>query len=225
MRSIVTAAVLFVAVPALAQDSSAQVRGIAEKYLKALTGEGDESGRELLLGGATMDAQLFQLENARIVEADPVKREKGDLASAVKLMNELDAAGRKALTKILEGTSGGAGEPDGLEMQEMSEADAAKLMAPTRDRAKKFLQAHPVLAYVARVGKEVYWHPKNPIRPVLQQSGTGGTYSLEFHKFTVESLEGPRKSPRRWPLRILRFKADGVDTGYKVLPASDWKVD
>lgn len=225
MRTTLFAAVLVLAAPALAEESSKEVRAVAEKYLAALTGAGSDSNKELLLGGASMDAQLFMLENARIVAADPVKREKGNLASAVGLMKALDAEGRKALTRMLEGPQDGSNEADGLEMMEMSEEDAARLMAPTRTRAKKFLAAHPVLAYVARVGKEVYWHPKNPIRPVLQQAGKSGRYTLEFHKFTVESLEGPRKSPRRWPLRVLRFKADGVDTGLKVLPASDWKVD
>lgn len=214
---------MLVAAPALAEESSEAVRRVAQNYLDALTGKGSSDGKDLLLGGATLDAQLFMLENARIVASEPVKREKGDLHSAVKLMTDLDAAGRKALTALMEG--GGSSDPDGLEMVEMSEADAARLMAPTRERSKKFLKTHPVLAYVARVGKEVYWHPKNPMRPVIQQAGKKGEYALEFHNFTIESLEGPRKSPRRWPLRILRFKAGDVDTGLRVLPASDWKVE
>ena len=43
---------------------------------------------------------------------------------------------------------------------------------------------------------------------------------------TIESLEGPRKEVRRWPLRVLRFTTSrGLDTGWKILPASDWNGD
>jgi len=109
---------------------------------------------------------------------------------------------------------------------ELSEAEANRLLAPTRDRASRFVRTLPVLAYVARVSKPVYWHPKNPIRPLLVQAGTDGTYSLEVYRMTIESLEGPRKEVRRWPLRVLRFTTSrGLDTGWKILPASDWNGD
>jgi hypothetical protein len=98
-------------------------------------------------------------------------------------------------------------------------------MAPTKDKAAKFTKAHPVLAYVARVGKEVYWHPKNPLRSLLAKSGNSGKYTLEMHRWMIESKEGPRQTPRQWPLRVLRFKTGKIDTGWKVLPASDWNAE
>ena len=41
----------------------------------------------------------------------------------------------------------------------------------------QFIKAHPVLAYIARVGKEVYWHPKNPLRPLLAKAGNSGQFN------------------------------------------------
>ena len=41
----------------------------------------------------------------------------------------------------------------------------------------------------------------------------------------VESKEGPRQQSRKWPLRVVRFHSDAVDTGWKILPASDWNGD
>ena len=213
------------AVVALAGDPPASKPGakdeaqkVAERYLNALTGQGDEADRELLLGGATMNAQMFVLENWKISSREPVRHEEGDLASAKKHIAELDKAAREALTKVLTSSS----DSDGLAMNELSQADAAKLMAPTREKAKKFQAAHPVVAFVARVGKEVYWHPKNAIRPVLEKAGASGTYTLDVHIFQIETKEGPRQERRLWPLRVLRFKSAKVDTGWKILPASDW---
>jgi hypothetical protein len=31
--------------------------------------------------------------------------------------------------------------------------------------------------------------------------------------------------PRRFPLRMVRFKAPSVDMGWRVLPAADWNAD
>lgn len=214
-------ALLFVALPLVSWADEAEVRAVAEKYLAAITGRGDERGRELLLGGVPMDAQLLALENGRIVEAEPLRREEGDLAQAKSLMAELDGAGRKALTALMNAEQTG----DDLTMTEISQEDAQKLLQPTKEKASRFVKAHPLLAYCARVGKEVYWHPKNPIRPLLQSAGSKGRYVLEFQRFTVESKEGPRQSIRRWPLRVLRFRAGQVDTGWRVLPASDWSPE
>lgn len=193
----------------------------AQAYLDALSGQGDDAGRELLLGGATMNAQLFSLENWKIVRRNPKRSETGDVASARKHMADLDKAGREALTRVLTQSA----DDDGLSMTELSQEDAAKLMAPTRERAKRFLEKHPVMAYVARVGKEVYWHPKNPIRPLIEQTAATGGYSLELHLFHVETKEGPRQEPRVWPLRVVRFRSGKVDTGWKILPASDWNAE
>lgn len=214
------ACLLVVAVPAFAQDDS-EAKKVAETYLNALTGAGDEAGKDLLLGGVTMNAQLFSLENYKFKDKDPVKKEDGDLAHAVQMMNALDKAGRTALTKLMGVEQVG----DDLKMTEVSQAEATKLLAPTREKAAAFQKQHAVLSYVLRVGKEVYWHPKNPMRAVLSKAGTTGKYSIEVHRWTITSTEGPAKTPREWPLRVLRFKSAKVDTGWKVLPASDWNAD
>src|SRR4051794_20847875 len=93
------AAALMLAVPAFAQDE--EVKKVAETYLNALTGKGDEAGKDLLLGGVTMNAQLFNLENWEFKDKDPVKKEEADLGHAVGMMSDLDKAGRKALTKLM----------------------------------------------------------------------------------------------------------------------------
>lgn len=198
----------------------ATAEAAATAYLNALQGSGDEAGRDLLLGGVTMTAQLFAIENWRIVKREPPRKEEGDLASAKRHLGALDQAGREALTAVLAASA----EADGLSMTELDQAEAAKLMAPTREKAKALSSRHPVLAYVARVGKEVYWHPKNPIRPLLDQASEG-RYTLELHLYRIETKEGPRQEPRLWPLRILRFKAGTLDTGWKILPASDWNAE
>lgn len=213
------ACVVLLAVPASAADD-AEVKKVAETYLNALTGSGDEAGKELLLGGVTMNAQLFTLENWTLKDKE-VRHEEKDLAHAVQMMNDLDKAGRHALTKLL----GAEAVGDDLKVTEVSKEDAEKLLAPTKQKAVEFNKAHPVLAYVTRVGKEVYWHPKNPMRPLLTKSGGTGKYWLEVHRWTVESKEGAAKTQRTWPLRIVRFKAGKVDTGWKVLPASDWNAE
>jgi hypothetical protein len=205
---------------AFAQDD-AEAKKVAETYLNALSGQGDEAGKDLLLGGVTMNAQLFSIDNWSFAGKDPVKKEEADLPHAVQLMNELDKAGRGALTKLM----GVEAVGDELRMSEVSQADAAKLMGPTRDRAAAFQKSHGVLTYVLRVGKEVYWHPKNPMRAVLSKAQGQGKYSIEVHLFKVLSKEGPAKIPREWPLRVLRFKSGKLDTGWKILPASDWNAE
>jgi len=199
------------------------IHQIARAYLDALTGAGDDAARETLLGGVTMNASIATIGSWRIVSEDPVRKETGGLQTAGQLMTELDKAGRATLANLL--TQSGAVGND-VEVRELSEAEANRLLAPTKERASKFHRTLPVLAYIARVSKPVYWHPKNPIRPLLAQAGTDGTYSLEVHRMTIESLEGPRKEVRRWPLRVLRFTTSrGLDTGWKILPASDWNGD
>ncbi|GMU60331.1 MAG: hypothetical protein AMXMBFR34_20940 [Myxococcaceae bacterium] len=220
MSQAFAACLVLIAVPAFAQDD-AEPKKVAETYLNALSGAGDEAGKDLLLGGVTMSAQLFSLENWKLKAKDPVKKEEGDLAHAVQQMNALDKAGRGALTKLMGMEQVG----DDLKMTEVSQEDAAKLLAPTREKAASFQKAHNVLSYVLRVGKEVYWHPKNPMRAVLSKAGTTGKYSIEVHRWTILSTEGPAKTPREWPLRVLRFKSAKVDTGWKILPASDWNAE
>lgn len=218
MRSLIAWALLF-AVPAFADDEE-DAKKVATTYLNALTGKGDEAGKDLLLGGVTMNAQLFTLENAEL-KALEKKSEDGDLGKAVQLMSELDKSGRKALTKLM----GAEAVGDDLKITEVTKDDAEKLLKPTLEKAQAFLKSAPVLAYTCRVGKEVYWHPKNPMRAVLAKAGNSGKYSLEMRRWTVVSREGPNKTPREWPLRVLRFKTNKVDTGWKVLPASDWNAE
>lgn len=212
---------LLLALGTSAQDDA--VHRTARFYLDALTGTGDDAARDSLLGGVTMNASIATIGSWRIVAEDPVRKENGDLKTAAQLMTDLDRAGRTTLASLLQ-QSGGVG--DDVQVRELSQAEATQLLAPTRERATRFFRALPVLAYVARVNKEVYWHPKNPIRPLLVQAGSAGSYSLEVHRMTIESLEGPRKEVRRWPLRVLRFSTSaGLDTGWKILPASDWNAD
>ena len=167
MKKLFVATALLFALPALAQDDEA--KKAAETYLNALTGKGDEAGKDLLLGGVTMNAQLFSLENWELKAKDPVKKEEADVGHAVGMMTDLDKAGRKALTKMMGAESVG----DELKMVEVSKEEAEKLLAPTREKAAALLKAHPVLAYALRVGKEVYWHPKNPMRAAREGRHVG----------------------------------------------------
>jgi len=212
---------LVVSAPAAQPEGETEARKVAETYLNALTGEGDEAGKDLLLGGVTGNAQLFMLDNWQFKKRDAVRFEEGDLAHAVSEMNALDKAGHSALTKLMGVEQVG----DDLKMVEVSQADAQKLLGPTKQRALSFQKHHPVLAYICRVGKEVYWHPKNPMRAVLARSGGKGKYTIEVYRWIILSKEGPGKTPREWPLRVLRFKSGKVDTGWKVLPASDWNAE
>ena len=212
---------LLVSLGAAAQEDP--VHQLARAYLDALTGSGDDAVRESLLGGVTMNASIASIGSWRIIAEDPVRRETASLQTAAEMMADLDRAGRSTLANLLS-QSGALG--DEMQVRELSEAEANKLLAPTRDRASRFNRALPVFAYIARVSKPVFWHPKNPVRPLLAQAGSDGTYTLEVHRMTVESLEGPRKEVRRWPLRVLRFTTSrGLDTGWKILPASDWNGD
>lgn len=220
MSRLLTLGVALFAGVAAAQDDS-DAKKVAETYLNALTGAGDEAGKDLLLGGVTMNAQLFSLDNWEFKSKDPVKKEEADLVHAVQSMNDLDKAGRSALTKLMGMDQVG----DDLKMTEVSQADATKLLGPTREKAAAFTKAHPVLSYVMRVGKEVYWHPKNPMRAVVSKANGSGKYTIEVHRWVVLSKEGAAKTPREWPIRVVRFRAGKVDTGWKILPASDWNAE
>src|SRR5215813_5627597 len=99
MRNLFAVALAVVSLPAAVQDD-AEATKVANTYLNALTGKGDEAGKDLLLGGVTMNAQLFVLENAEL-KAREDKHEEGDLGRTIQLMNELDKSGRKALTKLM----------------------------------------------------------------------------------------------------------------------------
>ncbi|MFN0063426.1 MAG: hypothetical protein ACKVPX_13040 [Myxococcaceae bacterium] len=194
-----------------------EVRAVAERYLRDVTGEGGD-GKQLLLGGVGYDAELLTLENATLVGEEPARVEVRSLASALAHVEALDRAGQDFLAK-LSASQGG----DGLSVQQISRAEAERLMAPTRERAKRFGDDHPVLAYALRVDKDAYWHPRNPVRALLNKVGRSGTYALTLYLFKVQSKEGPTQRPRLWPLRVLRFRAGDLDTGWRVLPASGWE--
>ncbi|MFH1809911.1 MAG: hypothetical protein ABIJ09_14295 [Pseudomonadota bacterium] len=189
---------------------------IAVTYLKALDGSGTGDAREFLLGGVTLDAELATIPNWKILSRDTPRIEDASLADAVVEMKKLDAAGRKALDTILKSTKG-------EEIQEMGRAEAEAIMKPTQMQAKRFKEQFPLFAYVARVDKEVYWHPKNPWRAVLDKLGTKGQYKLEFHQFNIEETDHGKT--RVWPLRVLRVKTDTYDSSWKILPASDWNPE
>ncbi|HET6982956.1 MAG TPA: hypothetical protein VFI53_12490, partial [Myxococcaceae bacterium] len=153
---------LLVSFGATAQEDP--VHQIARAYLDALTGAGDDAARDTLLGGVTMNASIASIGSWKIVAEDPVRKESGALQTASQLMADLDKSGRATLANLLN-QAGAVGND--VEVRELSEAEANRLLAPTRDRASRFVRTLPVLAYVARVSKPVYWHPKNPIRPLL----------------------------------------------------------
>ena len=201
-------------------------RKVAEAYLKALTGEGPEAGREALLGGATLTAQIFTLASWKIAARDPTKTETGELADVRANVDALDKEGRNALSKLLGGGPAADLAEGDMKLDELTAADARQLLDPTRARAQAFLQSHPVFAYVFRVDKEVYWHPQNPVRKALADAGGKGKYTLEFHRFWIETEEGlGTKTIRKWPLRVVRLRSPKGDTGFKILPASDWNAE
>ena len=195
---------------------------LAEAYLAALAGKGDQAAREMHLNGLSFMAQTVSFDSSKIVNEEPEKREKGDLAEAAKMLSEIDKAGRKALDIM----AGGATEK-GDEGQEMGIIDAdkaKKLMAPAKAIMDKLTAKYPVFARVARVDKDVYWHPKNPIRPLMDQTKKKGKYDLELHRYQIESKDG--RKTKQWGLKIIRFRVDdGFDTGWKILPAADWNPD
>ena len=94
-------AALSLVVSSARESSDAEVRAVADSYLRALTGSGDDRARELLLGGVSMDAEIFTLDSARVVSREPVRQEEGDLGTVAKLMRDLDQEGRLARAKLL----------------------------------------------------------------------------------------------------------------------------
>jgi len=229
MRVVLAAAVLILggaacagarATPDSDASSAIEIRAVAERYLNALAGRGDDSGRDLLLGGATTNARIFSLENWQIVGEQPARHEEADVALAAKLVAELDEASRVAMAGLMT-PSGGA---EAVSVEQITPEVAAQLMGPTQARADQLVAAVPVMAYVLRVGKSVYWNPANPARALLANAAAG-PYVLDLFWFEVETKEGPRQVARRWPLRVLRFKTAQLDTGWKILPESDWNAE
>jgi hypothetical protein len=181
-------------------------RVIAEQYLHALVGDGDENARQYLLGGVSLTARGFKIPNWKIVKRDPLETEVGTIPSAKVAMKKLDDAGFKALSVMA------------------SPKQRKKALDETIKRGEEFEKEHKLFAYVARTGKDIYWHPKNPWRDVARKLGNRGRYTLELHRFHVEETKNGKKH-RVWPLRVLRIQGGGYDSGWKILPASDWDPD
>ncbi len=205
---------------AVALDAQDEARKVAEAYLKALSGQGGAEALDSLLGGATLRARSTTVPDWKLVQREKHRHEVGQLENLVGFVTAVDAAARTALAKL----SGGGGGPTN-ELGEVTAEEATRILEPTRRKAKVFQAAHPVFAYLARVDKPVYWHPANPFRKLLADAGEKGEYQADLDLFWVETSRGEGQPARRWPLRIVRFAANGRDTGLKVLPASDWNAE
>lgn len=200
--------------PAAVKDGAGALdapRKIAESYLKALEGKGDGTARNYLLGGATLTANDFTIPNWKILKRDEVRTETKDVDGAVKMMRELEKKGAEALNTVVVSED---------TQVALSQEQANKLLEPTRRHAQKFIETYPLFSYVARVGKDVFWHPENPWLKEVKQLGKGEQYTLEVHRFQIEEKDGG--NARIWPLRVLRVTTKNYDSGWKILPASDW---
>jgi hypothetical protein len=124
----------------------------------------------------------------------------------------LDKAGAESLSGVvvIEGES-----------LELTQAQAEKLLGPTREMALQFQERFPLFSYVSRNGKDVFWHPENPWRKEVKKLGKGGNYTLEMHRIMIEEKASGTQT-RLWPLRVLRIRTKSYDSGWKILPASDW---
>ncbi len=187
-------------------------RKVAEKYLSALQGKGDANARDFLLGGSTLTANDFTIPNWKIVKRDAPRKEEKPLIDAIKAMWLVDKVGAESLNTVV------VSEGDNLTL---TQEQAQKILGPTREAAVKFQDGFPLFAYIARIDKDVFWHPENPWRKEAKKLGRDGNYTLELHRFVIEEREAGR-APRVWPLRVLRVKTKTYDSGWKILPASDW---
>lgn len=188
-------------------------REVAVAYLKALEGKGDDSAREYLLGELTLTAEDVSIPNWKIVSREK-RSEVKNIASAVKAMREVDSVGRATLDGIVHL------EEDEESVLQITQQQAEKLLLPTKRKSEEFARTYPVFSYAARVGKDVYWHPSNPWRALVSKLGDDGKYRLDLHLFRIEEVSGGKK--RVWPLRVLRIKTKTFDSGWKILPASNW---
>ncbi len=216
MFSLIAFPVLLSLAPAADDDGA---KKLAEAYLAALGGKGNDSVREMHLNGLTFMAQTVTYDSVKIISRDTPQKEQGDLGEASKMISEIDKAGRKALDKMA-----GGGSEEEPTVGEIDAEKAKKLMAPAQALLDKLGKKYPVFARVARTDKPLYWHPKNPVRPLLDSTKKKGKYDLELHRFQIESKDG--RKTKQWGLKIIRFKVDdGFDTGWKILPAADWNPD
>ena len=202
-------------------DLEDEAGDLAERYLEAITDQGSDQALDSLLGGATLT--LLDMESYRVVGREGHRHERGELADLHAHVSAIDRAGRDAFRRL----AGGSSDPDGLKVEELSATQAAQLQAPVKARADAFTRSNPVFAYIARVDKLVYWNPKNPVRKLLADAGTKGSYQADLDLFWVETVDrgDHERKPRRWPLRVVRFRANALDTGLKVLPAASWNAE
>lgn len=205
---------IYLAVAALSPAEDAKVQALANSYVQSLA-SGDAAGKQQLLGGATYDAKQATAYNPKILKKSDVRSEDGSLVELATYMKDLDQAGFKFLGQETEDTKGAA--PAAVDLPQ-----ALKLVEQTRAARQALMKKFPVLSDVIRVDRPLYWHPKNPARAVIKQSNKKGTYHVDYVSFTVQSQDDPKAAARTWPLRIVRFKSEAVDTGWKVLPASEW---
>ncbi len=200
-------------------DTQDDARKLAEAYLNAISKKGGAQALDSLLGGATLRARGFTIPDWKIVSRPKHRHEVGTVEALNGFVNSIDASARTALAKL----QGGGGGPTG-DLNELTAEDATKILDPTRKKAKAFITSYPVFAYIARADKPVYWHPDNPFRKLLADAGEKGEYQADLDLFWIEtSREG--QPARQWPLRVVRFQANGKDSGLKILPASDWNAE
>jgi len=192
------------------------VEQLAQRYLQALVKGNDPSAKSLLLGGVSLAAKKYTIPNFKVLQRQATLKEKKRIGFVKRRMRKLDKKGAEALSAIVKASR----FPD-----DVTRKNAAVLLQKTRTEALAFRKDFPVFARVARVGKDVFWHPKNPWRRVIKDIGEDGEYEIELHVFRIEEREQDRP-PRVWPLRVLRITTSkGYDSGYRVLPASDWDPD
>lgn len=218
IRPALAAALVAFALPAAAEDGTA--KDAAVRYLDDLVGKGDGSGRALTFGGATDAVQLETLPNYEIT-GEQVKTESAPLAELQKAIGRLDHAARGGLDKALKKAKANG---DDLQVVEIDTADAQAITDTTNRESKAVLDRYPVFGKVCRVGKNVYWSPRNPARKLLREAGAKGKYTMELHTFTVKTMEGLGDATREkdWHLKVFRFQGGPVDTGYRILAAADW---
>ena len=209
-----TNALIYLTLAALSPAEDAKAQAVATSYLQSLA-TADAAGKAQLLGGATYDAKQAIAYNPKIVKKGEVRSEDGSLAELATYMKDLDQAGFKFLGQETEESKGAA--PAAVDLPQ-----ALKLVEQTRAARQALMKKFPVLSDMIRVDRPLYWHPKNPARAVIKQSAKKGNYHVDYVSFTVQSQDDAKGAARTWPLRIVRFKSDAVDTGWKVLPASEW---
>ncbi len=184
---------------------------LADKYVIAVSDQDHPAGKDYLLGGLNADAVTAMEYQAKIVSRSPPRSEDGSLAEVTKQVAALDAIGVKLM-------------PGATDLSLVVHEDSKMLLAKTAAERKALFKKFPLFADVIRTDRQIYWSPKNPMRAILAASGTSGNYHIDYVLFTVHSVSTDGKQ-HTWPLRIVRWKTDKSDEGYKVIPASEWDPD